>query len=326
MSSGAEDCEAGTSTQVGFMAWLSLILGVVLLSFAAIFTRLAEAELSAAATLFNRYFLAALALAVWIPLSGSTSNREASNSDGASRQIGLIVLSSILGTLAVGLWAISLTQTSVANSNLLHNVTPVFVLIGGWLVLGQRFEAGYLLGILLAIAGVGLLSIADLQRQDSGSLGGDGLALASAVFYAANYLTREQLRQRLPATHILFWTCLLSSLYSAALVWAAHQQPFPQTWQTWMAVLGLALVCQILGQGLLIHQLNRVSASFVTLLMLLEPLITALLAAVIFRERLSALNWLAFAIVLAGIALARISAASNGGGPARLPPDSTLPS
>ncbi|MFM7268676.1 MAG: hypothetical protein ACKOZT_08840 [Cyanobium sp.] len=64
MSSGAEDCEAGTSTQVGFMAWLSLILGVVLLSFAAIFTRLAEAELSAAATLFNRYFLAALALAV----------------------------------------------------------------------------------------------------------------------------------------------------------------------------------------------------------------------------------------------------------------------
>jgi drug/metabolite transporter (DMT)-like permease len=92
---------------------------------------------------------------------------------------------------------------------------------------------------------------------------------------------------------------------------SSHAQVFPHTWQAWVAVIGLAVACQVLGQGLLIHHLKRFSASFITLLMLLEPLITASLAAAIFGERLSGLNWLAFAIVLAGIYLARISAGAS---------------
>ena len=44
---------------------LPLLLGVVLLSFAAIFTRLAEVELSVSATVFNRYLLATIALGFW---------------------------------------------------------------------------------------------------------------------------------------------------------------------------------------------------------------------------------------------------------------------
>jgi drug/metabolite transporter (DMT)-like permease len=74
-----------------------------------------------------------------------------------------------------------------------------------------------------------------------------------------------------------------------------------------VAVIGLAIACQVLGQGLLVHHLKEFSASFVTLLMLLEPLLTASFAAMIFAERLSALNWLAFALVLGGIYLARNS-------------------
>ena len=71
-------------------------------------------------------------------------------------------------------------------------------------------------------------------------------------------------------------------------------------------MLGLALLCQVVGQGLLIHYFKQCSASFVTLLMLLGPLMTALFAVLIFSEPLSGLNRLAFAIVLMGIYLARI--------------------
>jgi drug/metabolite transporter (DMT)-like permease len=287
-------------------ALLSLLLGVLLLAFAAIFTRLAEAELSASATVFNRYLLASIALGFWQLLSKRLAPQPPEPIEFDNNDRGLVLLSSVLGTGAVLLWAISLTQTSVANSNLLHNVTPVFAVLGGWLFLGQRFDARYLIGILLAMAGVAIMSLADLRDAD-GSLVGDGIALLSAVFYACNYLTREKLRVKFSALQILFWTCLLSTLYTGLMVWRSHSQPFPQSWQTWAAVIGLAVACQVLGQGLLIHQLKRYSASFVTLLMLLEPLITASLAAVIFSERLSPLNWLAFVIVLAGIGLARLS-------------------
>ena len=298
-----------------------LLLGVLLLSFAAIFTRLAEAELSVSATIFNRYLLATFVLGGWLlvgllrqrPIQDLTGIQRpaeaASASEADAAQTSdrwLVLLSSVLGTLAVGLWAISLTQTSVANSNLLHNVTPIFAVLGGWLFLGQRFDANYLLGLLLAVAGVVMISLADLKASPS-SLGGDGLALLSAVFYAFNYLTREQLRSRFSTSQILFWTCLLSSFYTGLALVASHGQPFPHTSRTWMAVIGLAVACQVLGQGLLIQQLRTFSASFVTLLMLLEPLLTASFAALIFAERLSTLNWLAFIIVLAGIYLARIS-------------------
>jgi drug/metabolite transporter (DMT)-like permease len=300
--------QPGQSSETPPLQWtlLPVLFGVILLAFAAIFTRLAEAELSVSATVFNRYFLATIALGFWQLVANRLHPEPVPAPEIDAIDKSLFLLSSILGTLAVSLWAISLTQTSVANSNLLHNLTPIFAVLGGWLFLGQHFDGKYLVGMLLAIAGVVMISLADLQEA-RGSLRGDVIALISAVFYAFNYLTREKLRAKFSTIQILFWTCLLSSVYTGLAVLTTHVQVFPHSWQTWVAVVGLAVVCQVLGQGLLIQNLKRFSASFITLLMLLEPLITASLAAVIFAERLSGLNWLAFAIVLAGIYLARMS-------------------
>lgn len=283
-----------------------LLLGVVLLSFAAIFTRLAESELSVSATVFNRYFLATIALGIWRFVASRLSPTEGEPIRIEAADRGLFLLSSFLGTAAVSLWAISLTQTSVANSNLLHNVTPIFAVLGAWLFFGQRFAPSYLVGMLLAVAGVALISLADLQGSRD-SLTGDALALLSAVFYAFNYLTRETLRRKFTTSQILFWTCLLSSIYTGSVALRGHGPIFAQSWQTWVAVIGLAIACQVLGQGLLVQHLTQFSASFVTLLMLLEPLLTASFAALIFAERLNGLNWFAFALVLGGIYLARNS-------------------
>jgi drug/metabolite transporter (DMT)-like permease len=85
---------------------------------------------------------------------------------------------------------------------------------------------------------------------------------------------------------------------------------FPNSWQTWLAVICLAVLCQIIGQGLLIHNLKQFSSAFVTLLMLTEPLLTALFAFIIFAEKLSPLNWVAFIVVLIGIYIAKLSISS----------------
>jgi len=305
MTDTAETSVISPQLPQGPWALLSLLLGVLILSFAAILTRLAENELSVSATVFNRYFIATIALGCWQFFASRWNPPSAPPPAVEPKDRALFLLSSVLGTGAVSLWALSLTQTSVANSNLLHNVTPVFTVLGGWLFLGQRFDLKYLLGILLAIAGVAMISFADLQASLE-SVSGDSIALLSAVFYAFNYLTREKLRSKFPAIKILFWTCLLSSIYTFLLALQAKGPIFAQSWPTWLAVLSLAVFCQGIGQGLLVHNLKRFSAGFVTLLMLLEPLMTALFAAAIFSERLTSLNWVAFAIVLMGIYLARI--------------------
>jgi drug/metabolite transporter (DMT)-like permease len=49
------------------------------------------------------------------------------------------------------------------------------------------------------------------------------------------------------------------------------------------------------------------SSGFVALFLLLEPVITAILAGVLFSETLSLFNWFAFSVVLAGIYLGKSS-------------------
>ncbi|MCZ2202876.1 DMT family transporter [Cylindrospermopsis raciborskii] len=291
------------------LAFSSLLLGVFILSFAAIFTRIAENELSPSATVFNRYYIATVVLVPWQIIQLRINNSSEPNQVIKLQDWAIFVLSSILGTSAIFLWASSLTQTSVANSNLLHNVTPIFAVLGGWLFLGQSFDYKFLLGMLLAIIGIFIISFGDFHSEVN-SLYGDSLALLSAVFYALNYLVREKLRSKFSASTILLWTCLLSGCFTFLITLTTETQLFPNSWQTWLAVICLAVLCQIIGQGLLIHNLKQFSSAFVTLLMLTEPLLTALFAFIIFAEKLSPLNWVAFIVVLIGIYIAKLSISS----------------
>lgn len=290
-------------------AFVSLLLGVFILSFAAIFTRLSENELGPAATCFNRYYIATIVLALWEGTQYGMNNSSNPNKSIQLKDWGIFLLSSILGTAAIFLWALSLTQTSVANSNLLHNFTPIFAVLGGWLFFGKHFDYKFVLGMTLAIIGVAIISFGDFQEAVN-SLYGDSLALLSAVFYALNYLVRENLRSKFSASTILLWTCLLSGCFTFLITLTTETQLFPTSWQTWLAVISLGVLCQIIGQGLLIHNLKQFSSGFVTLLMLIEPLLTALFAWVIFAEKLSPLNWIAFFLILIGIYLAKLSIGS----------------
>ena len=54
-----------------------------------------------------------------------------------------------------------------------------------------------------------------------------------------------------------------------------------------------------------IHTLKQFSAGFVSLFLLLEPILTAIFAWIIFSEKLNFLNWIAFTTVLVGIYFAK---------------------
>jgi len=212
------------------------------------------------------------------------------------------------GTLIT--WALSLTQTSVANSNLLHNVTPLFTTLIGWLFLSQCFEGKFLIGMVIAISGSILIGLGDLQVA-SDNFTGDSLAMLSAVFSAANLLTVEKLRAKFSATTILLWCSFLGTLLTFPILLLTEDILFPYSWTGWLVVISQALVCQVLGQSLQAYNLKRFSSGFVAVFLLLDPVITAILAWIIFSEQLSPLNGLAFSLVLVGIYQAKVSIGSD---------------
>ena len=88
-------------------AFVWLLLGVFILSFAAIFTRLSENELGPAATSFNRYYIATIVLALWEGTQYRINNSSNPNKSIQLKDWGIFLLSSVLGTAAIFLCALS---------------------------------------------------------------------------------------------------------------------------------------------------------------------------------------------------------------------------
>ena len=144
-----------------WQAFILLTVGLVALSFTAIFIKLSVREISANATVFNRLWIATLVFGLWnllsrkgaqvpqdvvadLPLSDTES---ASKKDEQREIVMLIFAVAIVHIIGRFLWTWSLTQTSAANGTVLSNLPPLFTTLGGWLFLGQRFDRRFLIGM-----------------------------------------------------------------------------------------------------------------------------------------------------------------------------------
>ncbi|NEO53432.1 MAG: DMT family transporter [Okeania sp. SIO3B5] len=285
-----------------------IFIAIFMYSFAAIFIKLSEQDVGPNATVFNRFWIATICLGFWrwmeVLRLRLSFDEMASSKNYTTKELGLLLLGATLAELSQLAWAWSLTETGVANANLLHNFTPVFTAFGGWLLLGHYFGLRFVFGLTLAIVGAITIGLEDWQ-VGTDNLVGDSLALLSAFFYAMSVLVIEQLRTKFSATGILLWSCLLRSCLTFPLVLLAEDRLFPSSLQGWLAVISLAVLCQVLASMILVHQLKTYSSGFISLFLLLEPIFTAILGWIIFGEQLSFLNWLAFLVVLLGIYLAQ---------------------
>lgn len=310
MANQIEVPEHPLSKTATLIAIAALVFALISIASSAIFIRFSEQEISPWATVFNRFWITTVVLGLW---NGFSSLRRRLAVDKPIKQepySGWVWA----GLLAVGtffcadliLWAWSLTQTSVANSTLLANLTPLFTTLGAWLVWGKRFDSRFLMGMCIAIGGAIGLGLGDLQLA-MGKVQGDIAALLAAVSFGVYLLILEKLQTRLNPTTIIFWSSAIASLLTLPLVLTNPASIFPSSWQGWMAVISLAVICQVWGQGLLVYSLNHLSCEFVALFLLLDPVLAAIGAGAVFSERLGLSNWMAFAVVLLGMYLALTS-------------------
>ncbi|MBW4631170.1 MAG: DMT family transporter [Iphinoe sp. HA4291-MV1] len=271
-----------------------------------ILIRWSENEISPNATMFNRCWIAAVIFLLWQELSFLRQRwlgeQLLIKQSLDNKQILLLLATGIFLCTTQLLWAWSLTQTSVANSALIHSLTPFFTALGGYLLFNQRFGYKFLIGLVIATVGTIVLGFDDLQVA-SLKLQGDLLAFLSALFWSIYLLAVEKLRTQLTVTTILNWNCRIVSVLLALVLFTVHEEWFPHTWKGWLSVITLALTL-IFGEGLLAYSLKHLSSSFVAVINLLDPVVTAFLAWVIFAEALSWLNLIAFAIIILGIYLA----------------------
>ena len=290
-----------------FTAIAALFVGIFAVSFAAIFIRMSEQELGPYATIAHRYWIATIALGLWVGFKRFRQRLqppEVTPTQSLTQLEWILLLAGgAIAALDLCLWAVSLTQTSVANAAVLGNLAPLFTALGAWLLGTQVFDNRFVGGLALALGGAFTIGAQDFQLVPS-HVQGDALAFLSAVFFSGYLLTIERLRERLSSTTILLGCSAIASVVSVAIALYFEDQFFPMSWQGWLAVVGLALISQTIGQSLVAYSLNQLSSGLVAITFLLEPVVAAAVAWVLFAETLSLLNAIGFTLVILGIYVA----------------------
>lgn len=267
-----------------------VIIALFALSSTAIFMKISLREMSAVATLFNRLWIATIIFGLW---SGINQAHTQITEDKPVLPQQPYPIKEIAFLIAVGLvhvlgrlsWTWSLTQTGAANANALGSLNPLFTTLGGWLFFNQIFGRKFIIGLILAIIGAIAVGFEDLLRS-SNNITGDAVALISSVFYAANFLLIEQIRNKFSVLTILLWRCVIATTLMIPVVLIFEKQVFPVTLSGWLVVFALAAICEALGHGLIIYSLKNFSSGFISLLLLLNPVNVAIFAWILFSEKI----------------------------------------
>ncbi len=275
-------------------ALAALFAGAAAIGTSALFVKVSET--GPVATAFWRVALALPFLGLWASRTArpapSAKNRRLLWSAGFF----------FAGDLAVWHWSIILT--SVANATLLANFAPIFVTLAAWLLLRHRPGQGFLVSMTVALAGMLLLIGPDFVATGRAWLG-DVLGVITAMFYAAYQLTVNRARANLSTARIMAWSSAITAAFLVPIVMLSGEAWLPATGYGWLKLAGLALIAQVAGQSLIAYALAHLSATFVSVGLLLQPVVAAILAWLLLGETLTTWQLAGGVLVLAGIAAAR---------------------
>lgn len=284
------------------IAILALFVGAVTIAFAPILVRLSEVGPST--TGFHRFLLAIplyWAMAATLPRA---TVAEGSERPTSVRDFVLISMAGVYLAADVAVWHYSIQMTTVANSTLLANVAPVFVVLAGWILFGTRVTGTYMIGLAAAMTGVFILSRASLSLSEEHFIG-DLLGVLTAVFYAAYQMSVERLRKRFSTVTIMKYAIPASALIMLPVALASGDDLLPVTLAGWGFLIALAAGPQVFGQGLIAWALAHLPVAFASVSLLVQPVTAALVAWALFGEQIGAQQAVGGVIVLAGIMLAR---------------------
>ena len=197
----------------------AVAVGVLAVSAAAIFIRLADAPALAVAFWRN-----ALGMLVLVPIA--LYRRDAFP---RGRALWAGVASGVALGAHFGFWISSLDYTSVAASVVLVCTQPVFVAILAFLVFGERTSPLSFFGILVALAGT--VAIASDGSVGSATFFGNALAMVGAITVAVYVLVGRSLRTT--GVGVLPYSVVVYASAAATLLPAALFAGAPLSGYSW---------------------------------------------------------------------------------------------
>ena len=299
MSDQVNTMNGKSAAQVSLIAFAMLLLGGVALGTSPIFMR--YAEVSPTSSAFWRVWIAVPPLLIWQIYAMRKSKRASgiSWSFDFARIKPLIYIGFFFATDMIA-WHWSIRLTTVANATLLANMAVIFTAIGGFIFFGERFSRTFIGG--MAIALIGAISLMGHSLGlDPGNLRGDLIAFAAAISYAGFMILTGQARKDYTTGSIMLGAAFFSGLFMLPVALMEPGNFIPETLFAWWPLLALGLFTHVIGQGLIIYALAHLPTAFGSVTLLVQPVIAAILAWILFAEALGIFHLIGATLIITGI-------------------------
>ena len=279
------------------------LTAVILWGLAPVATRAVVGHLSPLPLLLLRMVMASLVLLPWA-LPALTRLRR-------PRTLGRLLAAGLLGFVGYQLLVtLGLRLLPASTVGLLLATEPVWVLVLGRLLFGERGGLRPWLGSAAALAGVAVLAGPGAITGAGGyrALAGIGLVLASTLSFAAYTIVLRPLSAELGAVTATAASTIVGTLPYLAFAWTLPGAGLPHLGAViWLDLVFLGVGSAAVGMLLWNVAILAESASRVSLLLYLEPVVSVAAAAVFLGERVTPALAGGGLLILAGVAVASMS-------------------
>ncbi len=224
------------------------------------------------------------------------------------REVGLALVAGVFFAGDLTFWHHAIGAVGAGLATVLGNMQVVVVAVVAWLAFGERPSRGVALAMPVMIGGLILIS----GVVGAGAYGADPrlgvmLGLLTALCYAGYLVvTRHGNRGARHPASILFWASASTAVVAAVVGGVLGEfDPVPH-WPShgWLVVL--AFTSQVAGYLLISFSLPRLPAALTSVILMVQPVTTLVLSAILLGEDPSAFQLAGVGLVVAGLLVANV--------------------
>ncbi len=293
--------------------FIAILFGILAVSSASIFITFAQKE---ATSLVIAAWRLAVASLVLVPVAASTRRGELASLNRSDLLWAL--LSGFFLATHFALWITSLRYTSVASSVVLVDTTPIWVALLSPFTIKETVRKVVIAGLILALIGGVVVAMSDECSLAAGQLTcpslaifirgraftGDVLAVGGGMAYAACLLIGRKLRPKVSLVSYISLMYGMAAIVLIIVMLTFKEKPFGYSPMTYLWLVLLGVIPQLIGHSTFNWALGYLSAAYVSISLLGEPIGSTILAYLILGQKPTLFKLLGGALILVGIYIA----------------------
>lgn len=293
--------------------FIAIFFGILAVSTASIFIRFAQKEATSLVIAAWRLTIASIIL---VPIAASTHRRELTSLNRSDLLMAL--LSGFFLALHFATWITSLQYTTVASSVVLVSTIPLWVALLSPFTIKEPIRSAVAVGLILALVGGAIVGISDSCSITAGRLTcpsvvnfmhgraflGDVLAVCGAIAGAGYLLIGRKLRTKMSLVSYISLVYGMAAIVLIIIMFSARENPIGYSPMIYLWLVLLAVIPQLMGHTTFNWALGYLSAAYVSITLLGEPIGSTILAYIILNEKPTVIKLIGGVLILVGIYIA----------------------